>query len=535
MLKTLLKKQILELKYSYFRDRKTGKLKSKKAIIGFSILYVFLFACLGFSIFGITMGIKLYLPIKEDVWLIGSMMAVLAIFVSTFINMLVAKGILYDAKDNDFLLSLPINDRYIILARLFNVFVNALIYTSVMWIPMIVHSLIFYGFSALNLLYGIITLILLSSVVAILACIFGHLISILTSKFKKKNLVTTILTLALLALYYFVYFNANRIMMALLAHKEEFIYFMSTKGILFSLIGKAVVGDSLMMLLSIVAYLAICLLGFLFILPRYRKQLISTPAYSKKEFKGDYSKQSSVSKTLINRELKLFFSNATYTLNCGLSIIILIGGAVALLIFINKIEALLPLLELIPFIKTIIPIVLLFLILLIVGMDALSVPAVSLEGKNYWLIRSLPIPTYDVLNSKRLLQFRLHIVPALIVGLVCAFIFKMDGLTEVLFILGIVLGVTFITYVDLFLGITGANLKWTDATTVIKGSGNVAIAIFGNMILFGGLGALYAFVLNKYIPTEAFLGIILAIFAIISFVLDRWLKVKGTKIFEDLG
>ena len=90
-------------------------------------------------------------------------------------------------------------------------------------------------------------------------------------------------------------------------------------------------------------------------------------------------------------------------------------------------------------------------------MDALSVPAVSLEGKNYWLIRSLPVPTYDVLNSKRLLQFRLHIVPALIVGFVCAFIFKMNGIVEVLFIIGIVLGVTFITYVDLFLGISSCN------------------------------------------------------------------------------
>ena len=50
------------------------------------------------------------------------------------------------------------------------------------------------------------------------------------------------------------------------------------------------------------------------------------------------------------------------------------------------------------------------------------------------------------------------------IALICAYIFKMDGLVEVLFILGIVLGVTFITYVDLFLGITGANLKWTDAT-----------------------------------------------------------------------
>lgn len=535
MLKVLFKKQLLELKYSYFKDRKTGKIKSKKAIIGYSALYFVLYSIFIFSIFAITLGIKQFMPDKEDIWIIGSMMAFLTLFLATFINMLITKAILYDAKDNDFLLSLPIVDRNIILARMLNVFVNAIIYTSLVWIPMIIHSQIYLGFNVLNLLYGIITLILLTLTVTALSCVFGHLIAIITKKFKKKNLVTTVLTMLLLGLYYYVYFNANKFMTALLAQKDKFISFLNTKGILLSLLGKAVTGDSLSLLISLGLYLAICVLGFLLILPNYRKQLISTPAFAKKEFKGNYSKQSSIKNTLLNRELKLFFSNSTYTLNCGLGIVMMIVASIALFIFKGRIDELLPLLDIIPIIKTVLPIILMCSILLIAGMDALSVPAVSLEGKNYWLIRCLPVSTYDILSSKRELQFRLHVVPCVILAIICTYIFKIEGLTQVLFVLSVVIGLVFVTCFDLFLGIKGANLKWTDATTVIKASGNVAIAIFGDMILFAGLGALYIFVLNSYLSTDIFLGILIAIFALISFALDKWVRNKGVREFEELG
>ena len=108
-------------------------------------------------------------------------------------------------------------------------------------------------------------------------------------------------------------------------------------------------------------------------------------------------------------------------------------------------------------------------------------------------------------------------------------------MTQILFILSVAAGVSCISYFDLFLGIIGANLKWTDPTSVIKQSGNVLIAILGDMIFFAGLGALYVFVLNGYLPTEAYLGIIIAIFVLVSVILDRWVRVKGTKIFEYLG
>ena len=537
MLKVLLKKQLSEFKYSYFKDRKTGKLKSKRAIIGFSILYALLYVCFVFSIFAITMFFKIYLSEPEDVWMICSMMAFLTLFLSTFLNMLITKGILYDAKDNDFLLSLPIKDNYIIISRMFNVAFNSLIYTSMLWIPAIIHSIIFFGFSILTIIYGLLTLILITVFVCVLSCLFGHLIAIITSKFKSKNLITTVLTLVLLAGYYVIYFNANNIMTSLLANKEKFVNFLNTKGFLISILGKAITGDTISMLLSVGIYIILCVIGFAIIVPNYRKQLIATPAFAKKEFKGNYSKQSSISRTLIDREVKLFFSNSTYTLNCGLGVIILIAGAIALLIFKNQIGDFLVLTEILPIVDASLPVVLLFVILMTVGMDTLSVPAVSLEGKNYWIIRSLPVPTYDVLNSKRILQFRMHIVPAVILAFVCTIVFELKGKMQILFILGTIFGVSFITYIDLLLGITGANLKWTDAATVVKGAGNVFIAVFGDLLLFPGLAVLYIFVLFKYFELSSFMFMIgvIVLFALGSYLIDRWVRVKGVKLFEDLG
>lgn len=536
MLNVLLKKQLLELKYSYFKDRKTGKLKSKKAIIGYSVLYFFLYGCFAFSIFAITMFLKMYIPDVKNVWMICSMMAFLTIFLSTFINMLITRGILYDAKDNDFLLSLPIEDKYIILSRMFHVIINSLIYTSILWIPTIVHCIIFCGFSLLIILYGLLSLILLTLLVSVLSCLFGHLIASLTRKSKKKNIVTTVLTLVLLGLYYFIYFNANKFMTALLADIDKFSNFLQREGFILSIIGKAVSGDSVSMLLSTGVYLLICIIGFMFILPNYRKQLVVSPSFSKKEFKGNYSKQISVKKALFNREVKLFFSNSTYTLNDGLGAVILCVGAVLLIVFKSKIDELLVFLEIIPEIKEILPVILVFTILMIVGMDALSVPAVSLEGKNYWIVRSLPVSTYDVLNSKRLLQYRMHVFPALLLAMVSTFVFDLeDSLSISIMLFAVITGVTFITYVDLFLGIKGASLKWTDPTTVIKGGGSLLIALFGDMLLFPCLALLYVFVVKKYISSNMFIVCFILICIVLTFVLDKWVSSKGVRHFEELG
>ena len=57
MLKTLIKKQLLEIWQGYFIDRKTGKARTKKGIILFFLLLVVLFLGLGFAFYSMAGGL----------------------------------------------------------------------------------------------------------------------------------------------------------------------------------------------------------------------------------------------------------------------------------------------------------------------------------------------------------------------------------------------------------------------------------------------------------------------------------------------
>lgn len=535
MFKVILKKQLKEFKYSYYKNRKTGKLKKGLSAFWNSVLYFLIYVCVSFTFFGITMGTRIYVDTKDTMWVMFSIMSFLTIFATTFLNMFITKGILFDAKDNEFLLSLPINDSYIIIARMLNVFLNSLIYVSMMWIPAIVNYQIFYGFDVMALIYGLILLLLITIIVSSLSCLFGYLLSLLFKKTHTKSLFQSLFTLIFLGLYYVVYFNINKIMSSLLADLNKLEAVMKTKVILLYSIALAATGNNKYLVIAILLTTAIFIVCFVLIISRYRKLLITNPITNKKEFKGKFSKQSSVHSTLIKRELKHFFSNSSYTVNCGLAVVIIIAAIIALLIFRNNVGEFLFVVKEIPMLGNSIPVILLVSISLLVGMDSLSIPAVSLEGQNYWIIRTLPVSTYDVLNSKRLLQFRMHVIPTAILAVVCSFIFQMSEFEQIIFILCCIEGCSFISYVDLFIGIKFATLNWTDEITVIKQSGGVTIAILGDMIGYTAIGFGYVLFFNKYLSVEIFMLCILVIYLLFSVLINLWVKTKGVKEFEELG
>ena len=63
MTKSLFKKQILEVFSWVYFDRKNGKSRSKKGIIGYAVLYIFLFGFLGSFFF--NMASSLCKPLND--------------------------------------------------------------------------------------------------------------------------------------------------------------------------------------------------------------------------------------------------------------------------------------------------------------------------------------------------------------------------------------------------------------------------------------------------------------------------------------
>ena len=122
MLKTLVKKQLMEIFRSYFYNAKTNKKRSTAGIIAYILLFAALMIGLGGMFTGLSVSLCAPLTQAGMGWLYFALMSLLAIFLGAFGSVFNTYSSLYLAKDNDLLLSMPIPVRTIMASRLLGEF-----------------------------------------------------------------------------------------------------------------------------------------------------------------------------------------------------------------------------------------------------------------------------------------------------------------------------------------------------------------------------------------------------------------------------
>lgn len=118
MLKTLLKVQFAALKASLFRSRRKQSKGGTGRTIGFAVLFLYVIICF-FIMFG-SMFSSICMPLHELGlgWLYFAIAGLMA-FMLTFIgNVFATQTQLFDAKDNELLLSMPIAPKFILGSRM---------------------------------------------------------------------------------------------------------------------------------------------------------------------------------------------------------------------------------------------------------------------------------------------------------------------------------------------------------------------------------------------------------------------------------
>ena len=105
-----------------YQDKKTGKNRDKKGLLLYVFFYVFLFGFLAVIFY--NMAASLCGPLVEDGfgWLYIALMGIVGMSLGVFGSVFNTFASLYQAKDNDLLLSLPLPTRSILIARLFGVY-----------------------------------------------------------------------------------------------------------------------------------------------------------------------------------------------------------------------------------------------------------------------------------------------------------------------------------------------------------------------------------------------------------------------------
>ena len=324
MLKTLLRKQMMEIFRQYFFDAKTNKKRPTGTVVAYMVLFVLLmvvvlggmFALLSVALCGALVTVHMD-------WLYFVIMSLLAVFLGAFGSVFNTYSGLYQAKDNDLLLSMPIPVHTIMIARLLSVYLMGLMYSGVVIVPAVIVYWITAPLTVGAVLGCLWLVVLLSLFVMTLSCALGWVVAKISRKLKRKSFVTVLVSLVFFGLYYMVYFQAQTLIEQLLANAA--VYAKAIKGSAYPLylLGRVGTGDGLATLIVSAVVLALFAGMWALLAHSFLKVITASSKEKKAVYRQRATKAKSVSGALLHKELRRFVSSPLYMLNCGLGTLLL--------------------------------------------------------------------------------------------------------------------------------------------------------------------------------------------------------------------
>ncbi|MCR4935740.1 MAG: hypothetical protein K5990_04560 [Oscillospiraceae bacterium] len=525
MLKVLLKKQLSEVFRNYFYNPKTNRMRSKWAVAGWFVFFaVVMVGVLGGMFTALSLTLCPALAAAELGWLYFLLLGGVAVVLGAFGSVFNTYSGLYLAKDNDLLLSMPIPLRTILAARLTNVYLLGTLYAATAMIPALAVYWLTAGPTAANVVGGLLLFLLVSLIVLLLSCLLGWVVAQVSVRLKNRSGLTVLLALVFIGLYYFVYFKAADLIRDMLQNAA--VYGAQIRGAArgLYLFGRVGEGDFAAAAPVCAVLAALAALVWLLLRRSFLRLATSHERVGDRRGAEKTAQQRSPFAALLGKELRRFTASPNYMLNCGLSVLLLPLGGVALLLYGRELGALL---------ETVFSafpdagaVLFCAAICLLASMNDMAAPSVSLEGKSLWIPQSLPLEPKTVLRAKAAAQLLLSGPTALLCGLCAAAVLPGSLGVRLLLCLTVALYTVFYALACAAVGVRLPLLTWSSELIPIKQSGAVTLALLGSWLLCAVLGGVYM-LLGYQIGAAAYLLIWSALFAGASALLLRWLDTKG--------
>ena len=421
MFLALLKSRFAAMLTSMTPRGRDGKKRGKGMIVLMCFLYLYVGAVfLGMFLslfFAVSNAVK-----GSDIEWIFFAFALLCSFLLSFIgSIFMTKVQLFEAKDNELLLSMPIPPHLILASRAVYLYIVALVYVMIVMLPAIAVGLIsgLLGISAASL--TVVGMLLIPLPVLAFSSVFAWLLALITAKSGKKDIITTILSLAFLAVYFVFISNSDKYIELLFENISGIARALSFPLSPFYAFGAGLADGSALQYLLFLAWCLIPFAAAAFVISRsFIKIATMRAATSHTRYREGKTKVRTRMWALISKELTRFFSCSAYMLNCGVGNILLIIAAVAMLVKGGAIFSAIGSGEadtaaITSLIAAVIPGIPLFCS----SMNAVSAPSISLEGKSIWILQSMPVRGSDV----RMAMVWTHVLinlPATVIFELCA-------------------------------------------------------------------------------------------------------------------
>ncbi len=510
---------------SVFKNKKKERKKKAGAFSILTIAFVF-FTALS-TIYSLSIAQLLEFYGKMDI-LPGMMMAVscLVILVTTIYK---TNSTLFSSSDYDTLMALPVKTSYIIASRIAILYILNIFFVLVIMLP----STIIYGImssaGAGYYIYSMIGIVVLPIVPMIAASVFGVLFGMISARFRHKNIVNIILVILLFIGLMYFYFNmgaSERIIEIGTALESLVRNIYPLAGMYMDATTKGDIAALLLFFaISAVAFILFAIIvGKLFV----KMHTLLTAVSTKRNYKIKEQKVRSQVGAILTKELKRLFSSVNYIMNSTVGLLMLVIGLIAICIVPS--EQLNTILSMTEEDNTMIYIIIMA-ICLCVSMVTTTACSISLEGKNLWVIKSLPIAAKTFFRGKILFNILLAAPFIVIAAILSTIVFK-PGIMEI--ILLVITPSTFICFTSVLglkLNLRFPLLDWTNEAVVVKQSVAVMITLFSGMII-----SIVSFVLLLVVPVNPTIVLfaLVALLLLISWLLFRSVDKKAEEKLYNL-
>ena len=462
----------------------------KRRLVGFCIIGLLALA----AGFGIS-----YLSVagSAQAGLANQLPAINLVMVSLFVVMLTfskASGALFGLKDYDMVMSLPVSSFAVVFSRLTMIYLGNLVFSIIIFVP----SIILYSLYGTPSIHGyimyVLTVFLAPMLPMVVVILVGTLVSAIASRFRYKNLVGMILAFGAMAAYIYFMFSMS---VGLQANPDEILTSTELGQTISAMLGQfyppaawlaAGIEDGNWAAFALFALVSVAAFYFYASITAKFYSKINTRVFSygkNNNFKLGGLKTSSPFMALYRRELRRLGTNVTYALNTLVGPLLTAAGAIAVAVV--GLDGLVEVLadsftseQITNTASQIAPVVSLFFL----GLMPSTAISLSLEGKNRWIMCSLPIPAILIFKSKIALSLTVMLPAAIITASALVFALRPNAIGAVMMFAVPISYVLFDTILGMCINVKFPRYDWPSEYQLLKGgTASVYISVFGGIIL----------------------------------------------------
>lgn len=454
-----------------------------------------------------------------------------------------SQGILFEAKDNDLLFSMPIEKSKILFTRIAKLITFQTLYNSLFIIPAFAVYIYFERPDAMFYIITVLMIFLLPIIPTILSSIIGYIVKGISIKFKLKKLLQTILTLVFMISIFFVALNLESMLGDIEQNADNINQSLASVYYPVKLYSNLVQNFNIIELLKLLAINIIPTILFICIASIFYFKIISKTT----EKSGKKSKSISLNNktlkrrpkviSLIKKELKRFFDSPVYIINTMFGGVIIIAATIGIAInFDELVNAIIGQVDIginKEQIINLMPKIFYEIVVFTSCLTSITSSMISIEGKSFNITKSLPVPTKKILLSK-IMASNILSTPLILISDIIFFVaFEIQIIDIICILLISIIMPTLIAIIGLLINLRFPKMDASSDTEVIKQSASSAIAVFIGMGI--GIASIILMVaVGSIMNLELFISIELLSLVFIIVVLWNILKIYGTKRFKEI-